>query len=181
MAFVVPFLASIGSALGASAASAAAVGGVAAAAGVKMIGSAVQGAASAESSKYNAAVAQQNADIAIQQGEASAQAQQRDSARKIGAMVAAYGASGVQGDAGSPLDVLADSVRMSTLDNLTIKYNAQLRAAGYTAQSQLSNYAASSARTSSVLNMFGDVASGAADYAKVTRGTSIPNFGGTGG
>ena len=115
------------------------------------IGSTMQGESNAQASQYNAAVAQRNAVIARDQGEAAAQAQQRAASRQMGSMLANYGASGVQTDSGSPLDVLADSARMAALDNLTIKYNAALRAAGYESESTLENARAKTSRTSGIL------------------------------
>ena len=132
------------------------------------VGAVSQGQAAGQAADYNAQVAQQNAVIAQQQGDAAAQAQSRDAQRKIGSMIASYGASGVQADAGSPLDVLADSVRMATLDNLTTKYNYALKAQGFGNQATLDTMNAETSRTSGLLN-------GAAALMK--GGTAIPTFG----
>lgn len=140
-------------------------------------GSIISGEANAQSAEYNAAIARQNAVSAQQQGVAAQQAQARDAQRKIGAMIAGYGASGVSGSA-SAADVLADSVRMATLDNLTTKYNYDLKALGYTDQAVLDDSSASNSRTSGVL---GAVGSGLGGYAKYqymsSGGNPIPNFG----
>lgn len=118
-----------------------------------------QGQAASQASAYNAKLATMNASIADAQGEAASQMQQRDSARKIGAAVAAYGASGVQMSEGSPADVLANSVQMAELDNLTTKYNYKLRGMGYLNQAALdtSNAANSlgSANTSAAASLLG--------------------------
>ena len=145
-------------------------------AGVSAIGAINQGEANANSAEYNAAVARQNAAIAQQQGAAASEAQKRDAARKMGAALANYGASGVQTDTGSPMDVLADSARMATLDNLTIKYNYALKAQGYQSQSLLDDSNASNSRTSSILNAGASVIKGAAAYTSMS-GNAIPNFG----
>lgn len=123
----------------------------AAALAVIAVGNLMRGESEARAAKYNANIAEQNAVIARQQGQVAVEAQQRDAARKIGAMVAAYGASGVQTDSGSPLDVLADSASKSTLDGLTIKYNYTLKALGFDTQAKLDRMGAKTARTSGIL------------------------------
>ena len=150
----------------------------------KAIGSIVQGESQAQAYNYNAGIAAQNAQIARAQGEAAVQAQQRNAARRIGTMIANYGASGVQTDAGSPLDVLADSAAMATLDSLTIRYNYALKAAGFESQAALDRNAAKSARTSGYFNAIGAGLSGYAGMKSMGFGagsTSIPAFGNAGG
>lgn len=134
-----------------------------------------QGESNAEASEYNAAVARQNAQIATEQGVAAVQAQQRSAFQQIGAARAAYGASGVQSDSGSASDILAQSAAMSTLDKLTTQYNYQIKALGYTNQAQMDDYAASSYRTSAILNA---AAAGTKNYAIANSpGLQIPTFG----
>ena len=133
-------------------------------AAVSAVGSIMQGQAQSDAANYNAAIARQNAEIARQQGEAAAQAQNRDAQRKMGSMVAAYGASGVQSDTGSPMEALMDSARMATLDNLTIKYDADLRARGYQSQAVLSSANAKSASTAGVIGAVGAAGRGVAGY-----------------
>lgn len=173
MAFVVPFFATIGSALGASSAAAAATGALATGVGVSALGSVVQGEGQAQASEYNAAIARQNALITQQQGDAAVQAQQRDSARQIGRMKAAYGASGVQLDSGSPLDVLAESASMAALDSLTLKYNYALKAAGLQSQASLEDKQASTSRTSAILGAGSSVLKGYGMYTALS-GSAIP-------
>lgn len=148
---------------------------------VKAVGSIAQGESQAGSYEFNASVARQNALIAAQQGAAAVDAQQRNATRRIGSMIAAYGASGVQGDAGSPMDVLADSARMAELDKLTTQYNYTLRAAGYESQAKLDLMGAESARTSGYLNAFSGGLQGVNTYVANTGATRIPIFGSGGG
>lgn len=115
--------------------------------------------------KYNQAVAQQNAKAAQEQGAEAALQSQRQTAQKIGAMEANYGASGVDASTGSPLDVLTDSVRQGTLDQLTLKYDASLRGAGYTNTATLDGMEASNATTSGYLNAAGAALGGTAQAA----------------
>lgn len=133
--------------------------------GVAAVGAIRQGQAQAAAMDFNAKVAQQNADIAEGQSLAASEAQQRDAQRRIGASVAAYGASGVQMSEGSPSDVLAESARMAALDNLTLKYNYKLKGLGYQTQSQLDSANAASSRTASYFNAAATTLSGGSKLA----------------
>lgn len=119
---------------------------------MSFIGNIIQGQGQAMAAQYNAQIAQQNAVIAQQQGAAAVDAQTRMAERTTGAAIAAYGASGVQSDSGSAVDVLADSAGMAALDRLTLKYNYALKAQGFTNQSSLDTAQAQYASTASVLN-----------------------------
>ena len=136
---------------------------------VNAVGAIRQGQAAGAAADYNAKIASQNAQIADAQGEAAAQAQQRDAQRRMGAAVAAYGASGVQMSDGSPADVLADSARMAELDKLTTKYNYKLRALGHSNQAALDSASASNYRSSGYVSAAGSLLSG--------YGSLIPKLG----
>lgn len=137
-----------------------------AASAAKVAGDELEGRATAGAADFDAAVARQNAEIAQQQGSAAAQAQERDATRKIGSMIANYGASGVQADGGSPADVLADSMRMATLDNITTRYNYNIKAQDYYNKAKILDFKSSTARTSAKIKMFTDTMSGFATVAK---------------
>ena len=141
-----------------------------ASAAMSAAGAQQQGESTAAAARYNAQIAKQNADIATQQGMAAGEAQDRAARLKIGSMVANYGASGVDGASGSPLDVIAESVRMATLDSLTTKYNYALRARGYKNQAGLEEANAKNALIA------GDINATASVFKSV--GTAIPTFGG---
>ena len=154
-----------------------------AAAATKAVGDIVAGEGKAQSAEYNATIATQNAGIALEQGDAAAQAQARDAARSQGRAIAAYGASGVQTDSGSPMDVLADSVRMATLDNLTTKYNYGLKAQGFQNQATLDDASAKYASTSALFSAAADIGGGYAANEKFGSGggTPINVYGGSSG
>lgn len=137
----------------------------ASAATVSAVGAIRQGQAASNAANFNAALAKQNADTADSQSIAASEAQQRDSARKIGSAMAAYGASGVQMADGSPADVLGDSARMATLDNQTLKYNYKLKGLGYQAQASLDSANAENSRTASYFNAAGSMLSGGSKVA----------------
>lgn len=146
------------------------------------IGSAVIGAygavragqAQSAQAKYMGRVAQQNADAANQQGLAAQAAQRKDAMRKLGLMQANYGASGVDQSTGSPLDVFSDAVGQSTLDNLNVKYNYQLKALGYQNSAGLDSAASSDASTSGYLSAAGSLLGGAGKTYDRYKGTGTP-------
>lgn len=144
-------------------------------AGLQALGALFQGQVESQALDYNADIARQNAVIAQQQGAAASAALVRSQERKIGSMIASYGASGVQTDAGSPMDVLAESVRMATLDKATLAYNYNLRAIGYQNQAALDEYQKKIAKTSAYLNAMGATNSAYASYS-MNSGNSIPDF-----
>jgi len=144
-------------------------------AAVSAVGAVRSAQAQAGAANYNAELAQQNAQTATMQGQAAAEAQQRDAARRIGASLAAFGASGVQTDTGSPTDVMADSVRQATLDNLTTQYNYKLRATGQLDQAGLDRANASNATQAGVLGATSALIGGA------SKGYYYGNSGGSGG
>lgn len=140
---------------------------------VSAYGAVRAGQAQSAAAKFNAAVATQNAQIAQNQADAAAQEKHRDLVRRLGSMQAAYGASGVTSDSGSVLDVLGDSIRQGTLDQLTAKYNGQVRAAGYTDNAALDNMQARTALTSSYLSAAGTLASG---FGRAYRVSAQPSL-----
>lgn len=136
--------------------------------GMNVYGQHQQNKANREAMEYNAAINMQNAELARQQGLAEAESQARDAKRTVGSMVASYGASGVQTDVGSPLDVLADSARMAMLDNLTIKYNAEMKARAYEQQAQLDLMGGGSS-TANALGVLGAGLNAFGFYKNLTR------------
>jgi hypothetical protein len=103
------------------------------------------GRARSNAAHYNADVAGRDAEIAIDQGNADAGIQARSASMQIGAAKAQYGASGVDVNSGSPLDVLQASATRATLDNLRIKYNARVKAYGLGNEQTAYNYQADAA------------------------------------
>lgn len=135
------------------------------------------GQAQSQAAKYNQQIATQNATIAQQQGAAQATALHRKQVQQIGAAQAAFGASGVSSDSGSVADVLGDSIRQGTLDQLTAKYNAQVGAAGFQDNASLDQMNASNAMTSSYLSAAGAAANGAGQAYKMQSGGFGYGFG----
>jgi hypothetical protein len=102
-----------------------------AAAGVSFFSTEDAELSKSEALDHNAQVADFNADTTHQQGLASDQALDRDIRATQGRMMAAYGGSGVDTSTGSPLTVLADSIRKGVLDRATNKWNFDMQETNY--------------------------------------------------
>ena len=143
------------------------------------ISSVRQGQASNNAAAYNAQIAEQNQQVAAAQSAAASGVQQRDTELKMGAAMAAYGASGVQAGNGSPTDVLAASARNATLNNLALKYNYQLQGLGYQNQAALDSAQASNSSAAGAVGAAGALLGGATKIASPWGGggTAVPKFG----
>lgn len=124
-------------------------------------GALYQGQQARAAGDYNAAVARNNAIASRQQAEANAAAQQRKARMQMGAMAAAYGASGVTLE-GSPMDVLEQSAAMAELDRQNILYSGELKAGGYEATAGLELMRGRAAQTGSYFTAGSALLTGAA-------------------
>lgn len=131
-----------------------------AASAMSFSGTLESGRAQANTDEYNAKVAQNNADAIENQGTAVVEAQQRAFMRTLGSMKAAMGGAGIDTSMGSPLEVLADSVRSGTLDQLTTKYNYDVAATSQRDQAALDKLGARNARASGFFNALANGLSG---------------------
>lgn len=132
------------------------------AAAVSAYGAVSTSEAQASEAKYqsrvadnNAIIAQQNASWAAQAGNAQAEQKQLQTRAKVGGIVAAEAASGLDVNSGTALDVRSSASELGELDAINIRSNAARTAYGYNVQStsdqnqsQLDNFAASSDITS---------------------------------
>lgn len=101
-----------------------------AAAGISFFGTEHAISDQIEAYKHDAQVDDFNAATTRQQEEASDQSLGRDINAKLGTMTASYGGSGVQ-MTGSPLDVMADSIRKGVLDRASNRYNYETTARNF--------------------------------------------------
>lgn len=131
------------------------------------VGAISQGVQASNAADYNAAVARNNALAARQQASANAEAQGRESRRRLGAMRAAYGASGVTME-GSPLDVIEQSAMEAELDRQNILYSGELKASGYEGTSELEEAKGSSAMTGSLFSAGSSLLTGYGQYRTQT-------------
>ena len=97
---------------------------------VSVIGAISQSRTASQSSKYNAEIANQNAVASRQQAAANAEAADKEARKRLGAIEANVGASGIAME-GSPLDILKESARTAEMDRLNIIYGGEVRATGY--------------------------------------------------
>lgn len=127
------------------------VGGI-----ISAVGAIAQANAQAAAAKYNQQVNERNAKIAMQQGAAQAESQQRQGAIALGKLRAAYGDAGLafEGDA---LTVFQDSATQAELDVRRVRYNAQLRSQGYQDQAVLNKMEAKAATTAGILGAAGAI------------------------
>lgn len=129
------------------------ISGLTAASGViNTVGAITQGNARGNAADYNANMADQNDNNVNTQTQQQLQQQQRDAYKRLSAIKAGYGASGVGADSGSALDVLADSFTQASMDADTIATNGRLKAQGYRSTAALDRSEAGNDRTAGYIN-----------------------------
>lgn len=133
------------------------------------IGAIQQGQDAKNASEYNAAVAEQGAVASRQQAAANAAAAERESRKRLGAMEASYGASGVNLSEGSPLEILQQSARDAEMDRLNIIYGGEVRAGGYSNTATLDRYRGEAAETSGYLRAGSELLGGYGRSQSLTR------------
>lgn len=119
-------------------------------AAVTAVGAIQQAQAAKKAANYNAQLADENAKIARQQGDSHAAQIRRQSVLGLGDMRASFAANGVSLE-GSALDVMADSAYQYELDKQNARYNAELKARGYSNEAQLQRARGESAMTAGYL------------------------------
>lgn len=124
MAFIVPIISAVGSVVGAFAQS----GAQSAAA-----------QAQANAAYYNAAVAQNNANAAMQAAYAEKQSQDRKNRMAVENVRSKYLASGIELE-GTPLLVLNEEVTQRALESEKILYRGKVQQAQYLNEANMSNY-----------------------------------------
>lgn len=92
---------------------------------------AAQATYQAQVAANNQIIANQNAEAAVAQGDVQAQNQSLQNAARVGGIIAAQGASGVDVNSGSNLDVQKSQREVGELDAQTIRYNAAQQARGF--------------------------------------------------
>jgi hypothetical protein len=146
------------------------------------VGALEQSRASAASAGYNAKVAAQNAKLATQnaafagsQGEQEAGTSEAATRAKVGATLANEGASGVDVNTGSSVNVRESEAKLGMLDALTIRSNAAKAAYGYqtqnaseVAQANLLRSQQQSAQTGGYFSAGSDILGGVGSAAKYT-------------
>lgn len=148
------------------------------------VGAYTQGKAAAASAKYNAAVASDNAlqaksnsVLAAQSGEAQAGIQEQKTRANVGSILANQGASNIDVNSGSNVDVRSSASELGELNALTVKSNAareaygyQVQGVGFQNQGALDKAEASNDTSAGTINaastFLGGAGSAAGNYAK---------------
>lgn len=148
---------------------------IAAGAAISAVGAIQQANMASKADKFNADVATRNAGITADQTTAALTQQQNDTYRKLGAIKAGFGASGVA-SSGSPMDVLSDSYTQSELDANTIAYNGKLKEMGFTDSANQDVLAASNAKisgyTTAAAKLLGGSGNASSAYNTVGSGST---------
>jgi hypothetical protein len=148
-------------------------------AGVGAFGALQSASAQSAAAKYQAQVAQnnqiiaqQNAAQAAQAGRSQAQAQDYANRARMGGIIAAEGASGIDTGAGSSKEVQASAAQLGRLDTANIMQRAMLQARQYNvqamsegAQAQLDTMQARQAQTAGLFSAAGSLLGGASSFA----------------
>jgi hypothetical protein len=125
----------------------AAIGAVAGLAGTMS-----QGMSAKSAADYNAKIASDQAKQVDQQAAFDVAQNDADARRRLATQKAAYGASGVVTDSGSPLEVAAEDTKQAALDDMTIRYNAALQKRGLRAQAAADRASGSRALSGSIFS-----------------------------
>lgn len=148
-------------------------------AGVQAIGAIQSGNAKSAADKYNAQVAANNATIARNNaeqagaaGNAKVEQEQLKERAQIGALKANQGASGVDVNSGSSVDVQSSAAELGELNALSVRsdaarqaYGYQTEASGYDAQSNLDTSQASYDKSAGYMGAAGSIIGGASSAA----------------
>lgn len=171
MTFLPAALAAVGSAVGASAATATAVGAVIASTAVSTLGVGASALASSNAAKFQAGLAEMQAKQAQDQASVKAGEVARDTRQRL----AAARAGGIQNGfelTGSMNDLLDQTGRQGQLDYLTAVYDGSVQATGLNATAKNYRNQASNALIGGALGMGSKALGGVADVYKM-RGVAL--------
>lgn len=142
---------------------------------VSAVGSIRAGNDAAAAAKYNAQVENQNAEASRRQGMAEAEQKGSEVTRRMADARAAFAASGVNPNSGTPLEVMSDLATQGELSKKLITYQSELSARGLSQQAQLDLVNAKNARTAGYLNAGSTVLTNAAKGAFASYTPSAPS------
>lgn len=166
----------VGLALGASAANAAAVGAAAYAVGATALGTAISaagqiqaGKSQSEWSNYNASVARQNAIAAQQSAEYDARRTREAGEKLKSRQRVLYAKSGVSLE-GTPTDVMLGTAEDIEMDAMAIIRRGLIGSQQYQSQANLSEMQGSAAQTASYYGAGSSLLTGMGDIAEIKSG-----------
>ncbi len=126
---------------------------------VQAAGAMQQSNAASKAANYNRKIDLYNANVTEQQGQIAETQLRQETARRLGAIRANVGASGLSG--GSAADLLQESAYNAEMDALNIRYNAKTKATGYRMSAGLNASKAASEQTGGYLAASGILLAGA--------------------
>jgi hypothetical protein len=129
-------------------------------------GAIAQGNAARAAGEYNAQLAEQNAVLAQQQAAEEERRFRVGANKRLGAMRAAYSASGVTME-GSPMDVMEESMRTSEIDALTIRQGGRASASAYQSEAQLARMGGRTRQQAGYLSASSELLRGGTDYYRM--------------
>ncbi len=135
-----------------------------AAAGVQAVGQVMQGQAAASAGAAEADYLNRGATLVRQQGGAREELVRRQSTRQLGEQRAAVAQSGFVPDAGSIVDLQAESFQNAELDALTTRYQAELQALGHENDARMARWRGRVAKRQGFMNAAGTLLGAAGSY-----------------
>lgn len=130
--------------------------------GLQALGKIQEGRAAKQAADYNATIARQNAETTKQQTQAALEKQDRERRLRLGANIAASGASGVGMESFG--DIMASSAMQEELDMLTLESEGLLKARDYEAQGNLYKAEGSNAMSQAIIGAGSSVLGGVNKY-----------------
>lgn len=175
MAFLLPLAATAGAAGG----TAATLGTVASLAGTafSVLGALGQGQAQAAAAKSNAVVARQHAQEAAREGEIKAEADSQKTRAQAAGILANQGASGVDVNSKSSVDVRSSAAELGELSAINIRANAAREAYGYQTEANNFSSEAKNDRMASYIGagstLLGGLGNASTNYATYQQNASL--------
>lgn len=135
-----------------------AVGGIVGG-GIRAAGTIIEGQERGEALELSAALSDMAAADALQRGAQQEQRLRMATGRALGQGRVAAAVSGLEGDVGTPADIMADVRLIGEMDAETIRNNAARAAWGYRVESAQQRRAAGAARASGIIGGAGQLLS----------------------
>ena len=127
-----------------------------------------RGQAEKAAADYNTALANRNAALSREQAYADVADRERENRRYLGALHAAFGASGLAIE-GSALDIYEDRALDTELAVRRVVYGGELKALGYESEADLQRAKGEAASTAGFLGAAAQIAGGVGNYYRVER------------
>lgn len=137
------------------------------------LGALREGKAAEQAGKFNARVAEENAQVAMQLARQEATQIERDNTLRLGAIRAQAGATGVT-FSGSVIDLIGDVAAQGELQRQNAIFRGTLEARGFTITAQQQRAAGKAARKASFFKAAGALLGGASSFRDVGESLLAP-------